>query len=45
MYTNDMIKKVAALYLQDILLYCNEIEDGAIELDYWIQKAIKDEVN
>ena len=43
MYTHDMIKKVAALYLQDILLYYNEIEDGAIELDYWIQRAIKDE--
>ena len=43
MYTNDMIKKVAALYLQDILLYYNEIEDGAVELDYWIQRAIKDQ--
>ena len=43
MYTNDMIKKVAALYLQDILLYCNEIEDGAVELDYWIQRAIEDQ--
>lgn len=43
MYTNEMIKKVAALYLQDILLYCNEIKDGAVELDYWIQRAIKDQ--
>jgi hypothetical protein len=41
MYTSEMIKKVATLYLQDILLYCNEIQGGADELDYWIQKAIK----
>lgn len=40
MYTNDMIKKVATLYLPDILLYCHEIEDGAVELDYWMNRAI-----
>ena len=40
MYTEDMIKKVTTLYLQDILLYCREINDGVSELDHWIQKAI-----
>lgn len=42
MYTSEMIKKVAALYLQDILLYCDEIKDGNVELEYWIRKAITD---
>jgi len=40
MYTNEMIKKVSTLYLQDILLYCSKIKDGRSEMDYWIQKAI-----
>ena len=40
MYTDEMIKKVATLYLQDILLYCSEIENGTKELNYWIHKAI-----
>lgn len=40
MYTNDMAKKVSTLYLQDILLYCSEIDDGISELDYWIQRSI-----
>lgn len=40
MYSNDMIKKVATLYLQDILLYSSEINNGSSELDYWIQRAI-----
>ena len=39
MYSDDMIKKVATLYLQDILLYCSEIHEGYSELHYWIQKA------
>jgi hypothetical protein len=39
MYSNDMIKKVATLYLQDILLYSSEINNGLSELDYWIQRA------
>ena len=43
MYTNDMIKKVATLYLQDILLYCNEIQSDVPELGYWIQRAISEE--
>ena len=43
MYTNDMIKKVATLYLQDILLYCNEIQSDVPELSYWIQRAITEE--
>jgi len=40
MYSDDMISKVATLYLQDILLYSSEINNGLSELDYWIQKAI-----
>ena len=43
MYTGDMIKKVASLYLQDILLYCNEIHGGCVELDYWINRAITED--
>ena len=39
MYTNDMIKKVATLYLQDIFLYWNKIPNGMAELDYWVRKA------
>ena len=40
MYTNEMIQKTASLYLQDIYLYCSEIQNGYIELDYWIRRAI-----
>ena len=40
MYTNEMAKKVSTLYLQDILLYCSEIEDSIAEMDYWIKIAI-----
>ena len=40
MYTNEMAKKVSTLYLQDILLYCSEIEDSIAEMDYWIKMAI-----
>lgn len=43
MYSNEMLKKVSTLYLQDILLYCNEIESDIPELDYWIRRAISDE--
>ena len=43
MYSNEMIKKVASLYLQDILLYCNEINSNITELDYWVQRAISEE--
>ena len=43
MYSNEMLKKVSTLYLQDILLYCNEIESGIPELNYWIQRAISEE--
>ena len=43
MYTISMIKKVAALYLQDILLYCNNIQEGGKEMDYWINRAIADD--
>ena len=43
MYTNEMIKKVSTLYLQDILLYCSEVDNGIDELDYWIQRAIANE--
>ncbi len=40
MYTNDMIKKVATLYLPDILLYCNSLEEGEREMRYWIHRSI-----
>ena len=40
MYNNEMIKKVAAIYLQDILLYANRISNGMSELDYWLEQAI-----
>ena len=43
MYSNEMLKKVSTLYLQDILLYCNEIESDIPELDYWIRRTISDE--
>ena len=45
MYSNEMIKKVSTLYLQDILLYCNEIESESEipELENWIQRAISEE--
>ena len=42
MFTQDMIKKVATLYLHDIILYYNEIQGGDIELNQWISKAIAD---
>ena len=40
MYTRDMIKKVACIYLQDIMLYREKISDSGQELDYWINHAI-----
>ena len=43
MYSDSMIQKVSTLYLQDILLYCREIDGGASELDYWIRRTIKNE--
>ena len=43
MYTTDMIRKVATLYLQDILVYCSEIPNGCSELENWIQKVVTDE--
>lgn len=39
MYSKDMIKKVAAIYLQDIILYLSRVANGNSELDYWIQRA------
>ena len=39
MYDAEMIKKVAAIYLQDILLYASRIPDGMSELNYWTQRA------
>ena len=39
MHITEMIKKVAAIYLQDILLYANRIPGGMSELNYWIQRA------
>ena len=40
MYSNEMLKKVATLYLQDIILYRNKIKAGDVELQYWIQRSI-----
>jgi hypothetical protein len=40
MYTENMAKKVATFYMQDILLYYSEIDNGASELDYWIRLAL-----
>ena len=40
MYTREMIKKVACIYLQDILLYREKISNSEQELDYWVSKAI-----
>lgn len=39
MYSNDMIKKVASIYLSDIFLYATRIPDGRSELEYWLQRA------
>ena len=39
MYSDEMIKKVAAIYLQDILLYASRIPEGMSELNYWIQRS------
>ena len=40
MYTEEMIKKVATLYLPDILLYCNVLEGGVEEMKDWIHRSI-----
>ena len=40
MYTEEMIKKIATLYLPDIMLYQNKIKNADNELNYWINKAI-----
>ena len=40
MYSDALIKKIATLYLGDVLLYCSCIENGEAELNYWINKAI-----
>lgn len=39
MYNKEMTKKVAALYLQDILLYASRVKDGITELEYWINRS------
>ena len=36
MYTPEMIAKVGTIYFSDILLYSNEVEEGAEELDEWM---------
>jgi len=40
MYSDQMIKRVATLYLGDLLLYRSSIENSEDELAYWIRKAI-----
>ena len=37
MYNADLIKKVGALYLCDILLYLRKIDKGENEMQYWLQ--------
>lgn len=39
MYNKEMIKKVTALYLQDILLYASRVQEGITELEYWINRS------
>lgn len=39
MYSKDMIQKVAAIYLQDVMLYLKRVSHGSSELEYWIQRA------
>ena len=36
MYTPEMIAKVGTIYFSDILLYSNEVEKGAEELENWM---------
>jgi hypothetical protein len=38
MYTADMAKKTAALYLPDILLYYSAVKKGSEELKGWVEK-------
>jgi hypothetical protein len=40
MFTDEMAKKVAAIYFNDIILYINKIENGYEELEPWIRKVI-----
>ena len=38
MYTDQLIRKVVAIYLQDIILYSNHAPGGGSELHYWIKR-------
>ena len=40
MYSEQMIKRVATLYLGDLLLYRSSIDNSEDELGYWTRKAI-----
>ena len=40
MYSEQMIKRVATLYLGDLLLYRSSVYDSEDELGYWTRKAI-----
>ena len=39
MYSNSIIKKVASIYIQDIILYHNYIQNGYTELEYWLRRS------
>ena len=40
MYSEQMIKRIATLYLGDLLLYRSSIDNSEDELNYWIRKSI-----
>ncbi len=40
MYTNEMTKKMGAIYFNDILLYAKKLNNGAKELEPWINKLV-----
>ena len=45
MYTNEMCKTVGILYLPDILIYIDKVKDPENEMNYWINRAIHEQIN
>ena len=41
MYTDEMVKKVSFLYLEDIILYATRVDSGDQEIRYWIERSLK----
>ncbi|MDA7436872.1 sulfotransferase family protein [Synechococcus sp. AH-601-B19] len=41
MYTDEMVKKVSLLYLEDIMLYASKINNGEKEIRNWIERSFK----